>query len=515
MSDFSVDISYNNDFGSQGSGNGQFSYPSGLCVLNNEIFVVDKQNNRIQVFDLIGNYQRQFGTVGSGNNNFFFPEDVTTDGTDLYITDSANHRIKKHQIDGTYLSEFGTSGTGNTNFKYPVGIDYNDGKLYISDKQNHRVKTHLINGTYVSQFGAYGTGDNNFNFPEGLAIVNNDLIIADSGNKKIKTFNISGVFLIKITDTIFGYPTGVFNVNNEIFGVVDKTRNRIFFYDNTSSFIKEYGSYGIGNDNFYFPLHAKFDNDILYVVDSGNFRVKILDVTTETEVPIFKDRILKLSKQLYPTGRAFWLNYNNIFSKVHEALAYSESRALQANVGILDSILPDNDNFNEEDAFNWESALGLYIQPGISLSDRKAAILRKMQHPGTIKARQHYLYLQGQLQSAGFNVYVHENRTDIGGGNYEIVDIIDATYDNFLYDETTYGNVGVTEFTKIANYVDESKDDLFVFGDDINLRSTFFIGGVNFGDRANVLESRKDEFRQLILTIKPAQTSGFLLIDYI
>jgi len=515
MSDYSVNITYNNDFGSQGSGNGEFSYPSGCCILNNELFVVDKQNHRIQVFNFSGVYQRQFGSIGSGNDNFFFLECITTDGVDLYITDSANHRIKKHQTDGTFISEFGSSGTGNNNFKYPVGIDYNDGKLYVSDKQNHRIKTHLIDGTFISNFGSYGTGDNNLNFPEGLAVINNDLIIVDSGNKKVKTFNISGVFIIKITDTIFGYPTGIFNINDEIFGVVDKIRNKIFFFDNTSSLISDYGSYGSGDDEFYFPMYAIYDNELLFIIDSGNFRVKILNAIATIETPLYKDQILKLTKQLYPTGRVWWFNFNNIFSKFHEGLALSESRALQTCTGLLNSILPDNENFTEEDAYNWESALGLYIQTGLSLADRKLAILRKMQHPGDIPARQHYLYLQGQLQLAGFDVFIHENRIDIGGGIYEIVNIISSLYGNFNYGDNVYGNTGIGDYTKIANYVSESKDLDFDFGDDINLRATFFVGGETFGTRADINEDRKNELRHLILTIKPAQTAGFLLIDYI
>jgi len=429
--------------------------------------------------------------------------------------DSANHRIKKHQPDGTFISIFGSSGTGNNNFKYPICIAYNSGNLYITDKQNHRVKTHQVNGTFLSEFGSYGTGDNNLNFPEGIAIVNNDIVVADSGNNEVKTFNISGVFITKVTDTVFGYPVGITSIEDQIFAVIDKTRNTVFFYDDTSSLITQFGSVGTGDDEFSFPISAAYDSNAMFVTDSANHRVKILDVVTTVEVPVYKDQIVKLTKQLYPTGRAWWMPFQGTFYKLNEALALSESRALEYNTGLLDSILPDNDNFTEEDAFNWESALGLYIQTGLSLADRKAAILRRMHHPGDIKARQHYLYLEGQLQAAGFSVYVHENRFDTGGGVYEILNIVPAIYGEFSYGNNVYGNVGVSNYTKIANYVSETKDATFDFGGSVNLRATFFIGGQTFGTRANVDADRKDEFRHLILTIKPAQTAGFLLTDYV
>jgi len=517
MADFSVDVLYNSSFGSNGSGDGQFSFPSGITVLNNEIFIVDKQNHRIQVFDLDGVYLRKFGTNGSGNDNFLFPECITNDGTDLYITDSANHRIKKHQVNGTFLSEFGSEGTGNSNFKYPVGITYNNNNLYIVDKQNHRIKTHTIAGTFLFEFGSYGSSDHQFKFPEGIAVVNNNLIIADSGNEDVKTFNLTGFFIVKVSDTVFNYPTGIINIIDEdgVFAVVDRQDQKILFFNGSSNFIDSYGTVGSGDDEFYFPLMGFCHDETLIIVDSGNHRIKISDITVTYNTLIFKDQLVKLSKQLYPTGRAWWLNYQNIFSKFHEGLSLSESRALKANVDILSSILPDNNDFTEEDAFNWERALGLYINTNLTLEERKASILRKMQHPGDIPARQHYLYLQGQLRSAGFDVYVHENRFDAGGGNYEVYNPIASLYGDIYYGASVYDNPDALEYTKIANYVDELKDESFNFGDNINLRFTFFIGGEVFGTRANVDEERKNEFRLLMLNIKPVQTAGFLLIDYI
>ena len=47
MSDFSIEIAYNSTFGTSGAGNGQFNYPVSLTILNNDIFVSDKQNHRV------------------------------------------------------------------------------------------------------------------------------------------------------------------------------------------------------------------------------------------------------------------------------------------------------------------------------------------------------------------------------------------------------------------------------------------------------------------------------------
>ncbi len=122
------------------------------------------------------------------------------------------------------------------------------------------------------------------------------------------------------------------------------------------------------------------------------------------------EKIKKLGKTLYPTGRAFKIPFEGVFDKLNSALSESETRAFDDAVSILDSALPDNDNFTTGDATDWERRLGLITNPAVPLSDRKLAIIRKIRHPGNIPARQNFLYLQGQLQDAGFDVFVFENR---------------------------------------------------------------------------------------------------------
>jgi uncharacterized protein YmfQ (DUF2313 family) len=231
------------------------------------------------------------------------------------------------------------------------------------------------------------------------------------------------------------------------------------------------------------------------------------------------DKILALTKQLYPEGRAFKMPDGGYLEGLHRALALSEEQAWNDAVGILNNILPDNSGFTSEDATAWERRLGIASNNSVSLSDRKAAIQRKLNHPGIVKSRQSWLYLQGQLQAAGFDVYVHENRFDDGAGGYETQNPLDVTsgsgefqnqHGDFEHGEQQHG--GWYE-NIIANHIEEDRDSVFDLGD--NFRSTFFIGGQTFGDFADVDEDRKTEFRQLILRIKPVQTVGILLINYV
>ena len=83
------------------------------------------------------------------------------------------------------------------------------------------------------------------------------------------------------------------------------------------------------------------------------------------------DKIKKLTKQLFPTGRAFNYPIGGGLDKLMSSLAESEKRAIDDNYSILDQILPDNSNFSADDATKWENRLGMITVSGVSLTDRK------------------------------------------------------------------------------------------------------------------------------------------------
>ncbi len=230
------------------------------------------------------------------------------------------------------------------------------------------------------------------------------------------------------------------------------------------------------------------------------------------------NNILSLGRQLYPTGRAFKMPDKSWLSTLNYALALREHKAFTDAVKIHNSILPDNASFSAEDASDWERRLGLIDGTGKNIEDRKLAIKRKMNHPGTIKARQHFMYVQGQLQAAGFDVYVHENRFDDGMGGYVTQNPLTITggvgFDDLQHGEVQHGVAqhGGNYSNICVNYIDEVQDSQFNVG--ANLRSTFFIGGETLGDFAFIPLIRKDEFRQLILKLKPTQTVAYLFVSY-
>lgn len=219
-------------------------------------------------------------------------------------------------------------------------------------------------------------------------------------------------------------------------------------------------------------------------------------------------KIGELTKRLFPSGYAHRTIKDGVKDKLIEGLALSEQQVYDDADSVLNSMLPDNASFTADDATRLEEMLGMITNPSVSLQDRKDAIIRKLNHPGDIPARQSGDYLQDQLQLAGFNVYVHETTDSIEdlGGSGGSVQAGDAQAG-----ETQFGHILYDD--KIVNSLDATVDKLFM--EDSENRNTFVIGGAVLGTSATIDVNRREEFRQTILRIKPAQTVGYLFINYV
>jgi hypothetical protein len=196
----------------------------------------------------------------------------------------------------------------------------------------------------------------------------------------------------------------------------------------------------------------------------------------------------------------------------------------------LTSMLPDNPHFtdgtvdpNDNDCDDWERRMGL-TRYGVTSAttptteQRKLAILAKMAYPGKVKARQSAGYLESCLRSAGFDVHVYENI--FPGGTVrrpsEILaeDVGYAGHGLFGHGELGHGDTfELSGVTVIANYIDEAPD--YYFAVDPTYRGTFYIAGPTVDVFASVPATRKREFRQMILRLKPEHLAGYLFINYV
>ncbi|PKL92123.1 MAG: hypothetical protein CVV21_05065 [Candidatus Goldiibacteriota bacterium HGW-Goldbacteria-1] len=153
------------EWGAPGDEDGNFNAPEGIIADSvDNIYIVDKGNNRIQKFTSNGVFVRKWGTAGNGNGEFDAPTGIAADSSNnIYVADTGNNRIQKFTQDGVYVAQWGTEGTGDTQFNGPVdvAIDGND-NVYISDGSNARILKYTTEGVFVTKWESESTGHPQF-----------------------------------------------------------------------------------------------------------------------------------------------------------------------------------------------------------------------------------------------------------------------------------------------------------------------------------------------------------------
>ena len=141
-------------------------------------------------------YVSKWGATGSGNGNFSSPSGIASfaDGV-IYVGDAGNNRIQKFSDNGTFIATWGTSGAGDGKFNSPAGLTLDgDGNVYVADAGNSRIQKFTGTGILKAKWGIPGTGDGMLQYPAGIVMDRaGNIYVADYGNHRIQKFTSAGI----------------------------------------------------------------------------------------------------------------------------------------------------------------------------------------------------------------------------------------------------------------------------------------------------------------------------------
>jgi tripartite motif-containing protein 71 len=289
-------------WGSQGSAPGSFRSPEQVAVdARGDVYVADRQNDRVQKFAARGQLLAVIGGPGKAPGQLSAPRGVAVDaGGDLYVADSGNNRIEKFNASGRLLAVWGrhhgagTAGSGPGQFRDPRGIATDGaGDLYVADYGNNRIQKLAPSGRVLAKWGRRGRGPSQFRGPRGVAVDRfGDVYVADKFNNRIQKFNGHGRFLRKWGrnggDGSVGSKSGQFRIpysvaaGANVLYVADTGNNRLQEFTLNGRFIQRLGhgggdgTPGTAPGEFSKPYSVGVDcHGDLYVTDEGNERVQV------------------------------------------------------------------------------------------------------------------------------------------------------------------------------------------------------------------------------------------------
>lgn len=249
------------------------------------LFVTDSNHNRIVITSLEGELQ---AVIGNGRNGyqdgsfeeaeFSRPQGTALVGNKLYVADTENHLLRVVDLEAkTVATLAGTGQQGSPGVKTsgplretpmnsPWSIAAVKDTLYIAMAGPHQIWSHQIGTDMIGVYAGSGREDVINGSLATSAFAQPSEIVPDADGKFLYIADSEGSAIRKV-------PTDVAGVVSTIAGTWELPRGQSLF---------AFGDVdGTGNQaRFQHPLGVAISGNNLYVADSYNHKVKVVDVTT-------------------------------------------------------------------------------------------------------------------------------------------------------------------------------------------------------------------------------------------
>ncbi|MBI4914272.1 MAG: hypothetical protein HY825_00350 [Acidobacteria bacterium] len=175
---FDKDNQFVERYGEPGRAEGQLDTPSGIIIVNDDLYVTDQTNGFINIYRQDGKWVKAVQAYQDPKLKKAQPWGIAFDKNRkrFYVVDSLNSQIHVYDEDLKFEFLFGTKydDTGKAvepmELKYPIGVDVsNDGsRIVVVDTEAH-VTFYDDKGTKLEQVGERGAGAGTFMYLNGMA----------------------------------------------------------------------------------------------------------------------------------------------------------------------------------------------------------------------------------------------------------------------------------------------------------------------------------------------------------
>jgi sugar lactone lactonase YvrE len=269
------------EFGSEGTGNGQFDHPADVALDGEgNIFVLDNGNDRVEVFNAAGEYLRQFGSPGSGEGDLSDPYGLAVDSAgNVWVLDRGNQRLEEFDDEGAFVRTVDIE-----DLEYPEGIavDHKD-DVWVSATYKGHLVVFGSKGERLKTIGSTGSGPGQLNEPEELSVDGNGHVwVAEWGNNRVQEFDEEGEYLANFGSAgsepgEIQSPYAIAAVGGYVF-VGETGNNRVQEFEEDGTYIERIGGAGAGPGEYLlsYPIGTAVDAaEDLLIPDAGHNRIAI------------------------------------------------------------------------------------------------------------------------------------------------------------------------------------------------------------------------------------------------
>jgi len=279
-------------WGSTGTGNGQFRVPQGIAVDSaGNVYVADRDNNRIQKFTSDGTFILAFtGPPNPDPNHFNGPSHLALDPQgNLLVSNEGGYRIEKFSPSGAYLATYGDLATFRDN---PRGVAADSaGNVYVALPNAKQIDKFAPGGGLLTSWTTAVATHQNPDLPTAVAVSPADIVyVNDFNNGTIDEFTTDGRFVKEWSTQAFapaqrGTPDSVALDSQGNFVVGDARQGAIEKFSADGAFISSTRSTGEQPGEFHPQGVAVGPGDDIFVTD-------------------FQSRVLRFRQAAGPTGKA-------------------------------------------------------------------------------------------------------------------------------------------------------------------------------------------------------------------
>jgi sugar lactone lactonase YvrE len=247
-----------------GSGAGEFQLPGTIAVGSADtgprVYVADGRANRVVVY-VGATFERSWGGPGTGPSQFDFPSGLclARDGT-VWVVDQNNDRVQVFSAAGEFQRSFrlktGGMGLGISGRAHGAALD-SVGRLYVADAYQGLVKAFAADtGAFVGAVGAFGPEPGQLNLPVGLALDGQSrLWVASANNRRLECLGLDRFVHLEVEPPSWGVAAGETLTLRAVAGgpgpwVYRWFKNGTTFHEGTSSSLR-FAPAGIADSGAY------------------------------------------------------------------------------------------------------------------------------------------------------------------------------------------------------------------------------------------------------------------------